>query len=220
MLVTRQKILRRFWYPIVPSDRADRRARCPSPCSARTGAVPRWRRPCVGAERSLLPSHRRAEQGLGRRPATSSAPITAGPTPPTASACAFRSGPTATRQEHAVEAFPCAERYGVRLGGARGAAGADPRLAGGERSRLSPHRPVLRAVGLRRFPADGEQLRQRAHPLRASQHVRRHQRSRSAAAHHRALRLRLRRALRRAGLQHRGAEAEPARRQRPSPSAT
>ena len=92
MLATRQPVLRRFWYPVMPDVVPGKGATAfhparPAPCSL----VAR-RRPLRRAGRSLRPSLRRAQQGLARQAAPSSAPITAGPTTSRASACASRSG--------------------------------------------------------------------------------------------------------------------------------
>ena len=128
MLVTQQKILRRFWYPVVPADRLTDGAPALHPARHQHRAVPRCRRPRVGADRSLLPSHGEAQQRLGRGrqhrlplsrlDLRRRRPLRAHP-----AAAGRRSG-----KEHRGRTFRCTERYGVCLGRARGAVARHPRL--------------------------------------------------------------------------------------------
>ena len=208
MLVTQQKILRRFWYPIVP---ADRLTDAPLPFTLLGTNIVLFRdaaRPRVGADRPLLPSHRHAQQRLARR-RQHRLPLSR------LDLCrrrTLRAHPAAAgrrpRQGHRRRGVPLHRALRRRLGGARGAVARHPRAARIRRPGLSPRLRVLRAVVGARPAHHGEQLRQRPLRLRAQGELRHRRRARAGAAAPRTPSRGLRHVFRRAGEEPRHPEGQ------------
>ena len=182
MLVTQQKILRRFWYPIVPSDRltdapfpftllganivlfrdaAGHASALIDRCAHRTAALSQgW----LDAGDIVCPYHGWAYAVDGKCPAHSATAQMAAP----AKVSPSRRSRVQRTLRHVWVALdeplsPIPDWPEERIPATAASTSSTSRGRAG-------------------LEADGEQLRQRPHPLRASQHVRRHQRSRSARA--------------------------------------
>ena len=111
MLATRQPVLRRFWYPVMPAALVDQG---PQPFTLLDERIVLWKDAAAATPPwpTAVRTARRSSARAGSMATPLSAPITAGPMTAVAPACACHNGPTGGLKGTAVESFACTERYG------------------------------------------------------------------------------------------------------------